>query len=342
MNKHTTERHAELTKKIAEFRKVLGSSLFKAVRANRLEVARSLNAAYKFVESVKCKKKLVKQQAADYCFELAKTLGEVRAVKNKFRSTQAAPKPQMLIRLFAFKKSNFKKWLKKAGYKIDLSGNTTINIDFGSPAKISAGTSYGARYSKKCFYRKKDLHIQTTIPTAWNTITKGMKITDGMLNLDLQQVGDNVWKAVWVEQGRSADSLNSVSGYICKDAASGEYAHGDTENEARITLKRRLSGRRSVETKKRHEKQIKDALALIRTRLETGNSNGESNVVVSIQDSFKAGNCPAGTRDWVNRYFAGRETATIAEIIKIEDRRRFAVSACLQAIRRQKVYAGVC
>ncbi len=55
---------------------------------------------------------------------------------------------------------------------------------------------------------------------------------------------------------------------------------------------------------------------------------------VIFADSLAAGNCQSGTAHWAAAHFPGRTSATVAEILTIQDSRPLARRACRQAIHR--------
>lgn len=62
--------------------------------------------------------------------------------------------------------------------------------------------------------------------------------------------------------------------------------------------------------------------------------------MVSIEDSINAGNCHSGTQAFRDRYFLGRDSASVREILEAAGHlgeRRLAIAACLAALRRRRL-----
>ena len=72
----------------------------------------------------------------------------------------------------------------------------------------------------------------------------------------------------------------------------------------------------------------------IASKLASGRLNGYD-VQVELGDSARAGNCPQGSSAWVARHFDGRVSASVSEILAIEDQHDRAILACVAAVRRQ-------
>lgn len=85
----------------------------------------------------------------------------------------------------------------------------------------------------------------------------------------------------------------------------------------------------------RHERiqRIRDQ---IMCRLERGRLNGLGDVLVTLSDSRRAGNCPVGTAAWVARYYPEETSARVADVVGIQDQHERVLLACAVAVRRAR------
>lgn len=155
----------------------------------------------------------------------------------------------------------------------------------------------------------------------------GLIDAGGMLTTHATEIAEDCWQATWVVQGRGFD-LNTVSGYIVR-SGEGEWLHAKTEKAAR-----KLAATRDAEVRAERERLEKAAAEKL-----AANSDLAANLdlVVTLADSRTAGNCQTGTTSFVNRYFPGRTTATIREIMAADPTNTRAIAACRVAIRRNAV-----
>jgi len=191
--------------------------------------------------------------------------------------------------------------------------------------------SFAEGITEKVWHDKKvrsgtNSFLTVAFSPTWYTdvYKKGIAVVSGMVTTHASELAPGVWHASWVEQGRGF-SLRAVTGYIV--VVDGTAAHGATESAARQSLHRRSPAYRES-----HEARFRT----LRERLERGDAGDYAEVAVTFADSLRAGNCETGTTHWSNKHFPGRETATICEILAIDDEKRLSIAACLQAIRRSR------
>jgi hypothetical protein len=197
-------------------------------------------------------------------------------------------------------------------------------------------TPFAEGHSEKVWHKKKvrsgtNSYLAVAFsPTWWTDVaTRKIAVINGMLTTHAEEIEHDAFRASWVEQG-AGFSLRSVSGYIV--VAGDETAHGTTLAAAKQTLRRR-NPEHQRELFRREEERQKH-LTSIRTMLEQGEVGQFAEIAVSLQDSYRSGNCESGTRHWVSKHFPGRTTATVAELIRIADEAPRVIAACLQALRR--------
>lgn len=214
-----------------------------------------------------------------------------------------------------------------------LSGEVTGTIEFAdtfAEVGMTAETSRGDQYSRRCTYRKTDGSYTVRAQAGWNLTVRarGLANPAGLLTLvalpvECDQPGEEIFRAKWAAPSRGF-SVKVTEGFIVR-RENGDLAHAATIGAARAILGRRESERRAS----RHLARLRDLL----TRGEPGELAG---IVVTVRDSTAAGNCLAGTRAWVDRHFPGRDHATIGELLSVADQRPMVIAACLRAIRRAR------
>lgn len=219
-------------------------------------------------------------------------------------------------------RSRVKKWMLSncPGY----SGSTKDAIYFGEPYAETV-TSEGERYPNSKYHMTDALHCVTLPRDYWHSvIRRNMIVVDGLLTLSLKPITHDsrtVYAAKWARV--SGKRLKMESGYIAVDGD--ETAHAKTPQAACATLTRRANEARLSRISRR-----------IREKLESMRLNGYAGIEVTLSDSYKAGNCKPGTLAFRDKYFPGRESCTVEELLSVESQRKLAINAALQAIRRQK------
>jgi len=206
----------------------------------------------------------------------------------------------------------YSRWVEKAG--------TELEIKFGKPA-VDASRYAVWHYRKP--WRASELWLTITVPSNWRSsiLAAGLADAGGLLTLAAEQVAQDAWEASWLVQGRGYD-FRIESGYIVR-CADGTYAHARTLQHARAIADKRAKAwaeRIQSEERKRAEAQaqarlreLRDQLASM-TREQIANAFGD--VPISVQDSTRAGNCPTGTRQWCERWAAGRTSGTVRDVLE--------------------------
>ena len=320
----------------AKIKSEMGRRLFAAALADTTINTRK--AAEELVKSTKGRKKMSIKAAADLVQELHKHINTRRNTRNQRRKiahgVPTANGTRMNHRTDLRGRrsgreilgAKLKSALRSAGYRLDCSGDYSLSVAIGKPS-ASGYSEKGEQYSKNCTYRKTDVYHSVTVAPGFSRLIKSdMIIVDGLLNVSCEQIDANTYRATWIRQGRGFE-ISAVSGYIVKHPKYGT-AHAKT-----------LGAAKGILTQRKRAEQVSHALKKIKTELENFRSNGVADVTVRLCDSFRAGNCAEGTYQWLEKHFPDRnpktDTATVRELISIDDQHRYVVAACLQAVRRQ-------
>ena len=204
----------------------------------------------------------------------------------------------------------YSRWVDKAG--------TELKIRFGAPA---VNSSQYAVWHRNKPWRATELWLTLTVPFNWRSsvLAAGLADAGGLLTLSAKQVAEDAWEATWLVQGRGYD-FRVQSGYIVR-AADGTYAHGRSLKSARAIADgrtkvwgeklRQAHARKRAEAKARL-RELRDQLASM-TRGQIIAAFGD--VPISLRDSLRAGNCPDGTRQWINKWADGRTSGTIHDVL---------------------------
>lgn len=192
------------------------------------------------------------------------------------------------------------------------------------------GETEWVRYTRRLSYTKRFACFRVTIPHDYEktVIATGLQFVGGMLTLAAlpepsNRAGEQIWKAKWIRKGRGFSFILHEGYIICTKE---EYAHGKTVSLARRVL-----------TQREFEKKLQQREGALRQLLTSNTYQGFATIKVSIADSIAAGNCESGTHAFRDKYFPGRESATLAEILSRDfggETRRLAISACIHAIRK--------
>lgn len=212
-----------------------------------------------------------------------------------------------------------------------------------SDADISLEKNHGwIDYSRKPRWGIVSARYHAKVLAGWTRLPAWLRSCDGMLTLaavpvtDGAQEGEEIWRAKWARQGAEGPVVET--GFIIRHEIDGRVytAHGKTVASARGVITRQLPAWISAQTEKERERaaRIERIKAKILAKLETGQVNGYGAIEVTVRDSIAAGNCESGTSHWIARHFPGQESATVEEIVGIEDQHERVLLACCHAIRK--------
>jgi len=203
------------------------------------------------------------------------------------------------------------RWIDKA--------RTNLTVRIGRPA---VHVDKYTVWHRKRPWKGTELYITLSVPSNWRSSVLAAGIADagGLLTLSAKQVAEDAWEATWLVQGRGYD-FRVQSGYIVR-AADGTYAHGRSLKSARAIADGRTKvwgeKLRQAHARKRAEAQarlreLRDQLASM-TRGQVIAAFGD--VPISLRDSLRAGNCPDGTRSWINKWADGRTSGTVRDVLE--------------------------
>ena len=205
----------------------------------------------------------------------------------------------------------YSRWVDKAG--------TKLKIRFGAPA---VNSSQYAVWHRNKPWRATELWLTITVPFNWRSsvLAAGLADAGGFLTLSATRIAEDAWEADWLAQGRGYEFWVE-HGYIVR-AADGTYAHARSLARARAIADgrakvwaekiRQTYARRRAEAQARL-RELRDQLASM-TRSQILAAFGD--VPISLRDSIRAGNCPDGTRSWINKWADGRTSGTVRDVLE--------------------------
>lgn len=183
-------------------------------------------------------------------------------------------------------------------------------------------------------YPATSSHVEVTVSTTWlrDVYLRGLAEVGGLTTLSAEPVlgwavdlpGVEVYAATWVEQSRGVE-VRVGHGFIVRRGTWSHHAQS-------------LAGaRRAVaeQTAREGETALRSLdgawSAVVRRGLEEQS--------VSLATSTRAGNCEAGTRDWVARYMPDRTEATLREVYTAAresgDRTEYVARVLALVVRRE-------
>lgn len=207
----------------------------------------------------------------------------------------------------------------------EYSGETRTEILYGKPSAKTL-TRKGEKYGGYSPYKKIDAtHIITVHPDWFHRVhRRGLDFVGGMLTLDVEpysEGGYTVYRATWLRSKHKR--LSAEQGYIALGDSGA--AHARTAAGAKALLTRRKTESRNA----RVEDKIRRALSELP-------SSEYDRVKVRVSDSIAAGNCRAGTMEFRDKHFPGRDSASVKEVLAVRSMRSLAVNACLRAVLRER------
>lgn len=202
-------------------------------------------------------------------------------------------------------------------------GGTYIAVKIGDPFAIAETERVWSSNGK---WSGNDLNVRINISKSFATDVlahEGLLTAGGMLTTHAQKIEENLWQATWIVQSRGM-SIKLENGYI-KKLADNSFIHADSIKKLSIVAKKR---EKSIEESKKS-----GALKQLSSD-EIMRKFGE--VVVTMRDSKKAGNCDSGTQNFAERFFPGRDKATVKEILCAQAINDYMIAACRVAIVRSR------
>ena len=166
------------------------------------------------------------------------------------------------------------------------------------------------------------LNITLSVPSNWRSsvLAAGLADAGGLLTLAAEQVAQDAWQATWLVQGHGYNFRVEHGYIVC--APDGTYAHARTLKRARAIADgrakiwaekiRQTYARRRAEAQARL-RELRDTLSRM-TRDQIIAAFGD--VPITTRDSLRAGNCPDGTRSWINKWADGRTSGTVRDVLE--------------------------
>jgi len=203
------------------------------------------------------------------------------------------------------------RWIDGAG--------TELTVKIGKPEVY---TNKSTVWHHRRPWRGTALDITIFVPANWRSsvLAAGLADAGGFLTLSATRIAEDAWEADWLAQGRGYEFWVE-HGYIVR-AADGTYAHARSLARARAIADgrakvwaekiRQTYARRRAEAQARL-RELRDQLASM-TRSQILAAFGD--VPISLRDSIRAGNCPDGTRSWINKWADGRTSGTVRDVLE--------------------------
>jgi hypothetical protein len=202
------------------------------------------------------------------------------------------------------------RWVDEAG--------TYLTVSFSEP---SVSVQKYEVWHRKHPWRATKLQMTLGVSVSWraDVYCAGLAEAGGLLTLSATQIAEDAWEASWLVQGRGYD-FRVEHGYIVR-APDGTYAHARSLKRARAIADgrakvwaekiRQTYARRRAEAQARL-RELRDTLSRM-TRDQIIAAFGD--VPITTRDSIRAGNCPDGTRSWINKWADGRTSGTVRDAL---------------------------
>jgi hypothetical protein len=240
-----------------------------------------------------------------------------------------------------------------------VGGENLIGIETGDQPRATAKSL--TIWHKKHPWSGTNLEVRIRVSRNWRRLVRnrGLAVLDGLLTTHAGPVardGDiEAYPATWVRQGRGL-SIRHELGWIAYHRPSGTAYHlaGGDATKAVARLRRKMRSQ-AVPQEVRDERQRRRLearqarLERLVQKLARHDLSDVADVVVTRQDSLRAGNCEPGTDEFIDQFFPDSTSATIAEIAaavaktditRLDEQSltlaRQIAAACLAAIRRDR------
>jgi hypothetical protein len=240
-----------------------------------------------------------------------------------------------------------------------VGGENRITVVIGE--KPTATAESERVWHKKHTWSGTNLYVRITISPVWrrSVRARGLAVLDGLLTTHSGHVRRHAeieaYNATWIRQGQGL-SIRPESGWIAYHRPSGTSYHlpGGDAAVAVAALRRKLRRQAIPQEQKDERRRLRHEarrarLERLTERLAHHDISDVAEVVVTREDSLRAGNCEPGTDEFIDRFFSDQTSATIAQIavavghtdISTLGERdltlaRQIAAACLMAIRRDR------
>ena len=206
-----------------------------------------------------------------------------------------------------------------------------------SEIQAEASIDYGwEKVGSRYFWQCQGAHYELILADGWDEYPDWLKACDNLLTLGALRAGafeaseaEEVYRAKWVVRRQGGVSVSE--GYIVRqqqDDGSWQTAHAKTVSAGRGVLSRRRTYSPEIACGKRAKR--------IEAILQALHDGQHAEVLVTLADSRRAGNCASGTRQWVEDHFPDQDSATVREILMADsgNNARHVLNACVAAVLR--------
>ena len=281
-----------------------------------------------------------KPKAVALVRDLAQEVAGIRATRAAVRGDQS--RKTLRDRLDAYRSRLVRRAADACLRSYERQSATRVEVasTFAATAGLLEKTEGWIEYKGRAKPRLGITDAQYTIyvQRGWLLLPEWLRDCDGLLTVgairdhESEAEGEEVWRARWVRPTRG--DVETVSGYVVRQ---GQYtAHARTVAAARGVIRKQQPEYLAAQNERERqaaERRDRIRAAIVR-RLDEGRLNGYGDVVVTLADSRRAGNCADGTAAWVERHFPGRTEALVREVVEIEDQHERVLLACAAAVRR--------
>lgn len=335
--------------RFAEIRRLLTKAAWKRTVE---EMPQCITAAKDLARQVKRKRATIKD-TGDLIFELVGLLESHRkiAAKSPGRYWRPAEERSLRDRLIIWRTSMVRSAVDDClrSYARQSSTQVSVSPTFtGTTASLVKQEGWIDYKSHGKRMGLTDTRYDITVQRGWVSLPGWLQTCDGLLTIaanrcsDDEQAGETLYRARWVVQ--RAGNIEVREGFILRHEVGDDAytAHGKSPGACRGVITRQLPEYVAAENERQRKRaeKIEKLKRRIEKRLEQGNLNG-FDVMVTLRDSYRVGNCKDGTEHWVNRYMGGRNYASVSEVLAIPDQHDRALLACVAAVRRQCDLSGV-
>jgi len=193
-------------------------------------------------------------------------------------------------------------------------GETSVIVQIGSTPTAEGGSR--TVWSGNGKWRGKDAYYSITIKPTWRrkVYDAGLATADGLLTLDAERISDDCWSAVWARQGRGF-AVVVERGYIARCGRA--FYHAGT-----VASAIRGAKGKAVEAERAYDRTPERLIAL------------HGDLLVTMIDARKAGQCNPGIEALRNKYLDGRDTATVREMLTVDGNNPAVLATVLVAVAR--------
>ena len=257
----------------------------------------------------------------------------LRKRKERARFVQKTEEKRLVEQVEAQRKSLFRRCLRT--YSGGEAFQVSLTSNF-SKIRAAADIHYGwEKVGRERYFQCQGATYTLVLERGWDEYPEWLKTADNLLTLGALRASafessedEEIYRAKWAVRRQGGVSVSD--GFIVRQRqadGSWQTAHAKTIGSARGVLSRRRTYDPGVVREKR-AKRIESALRELRA-----GQHGE--VLVTLADSRRAGNCDSGTQQWVEEHFPNQDSATVRELLNADSGDNVR-NACVAAIMRSE------